>query len=58
MMNEVKAIEAITKDILSGLYGSIQSAGTETQKYTYAYLQAKKIYNGDLLIDTNYTPVI
>jgi|TARA_E500000318_G_C3381370_1_gene142334 hypothetical protein len=57
-MNEVKAIEAITKDILSGLYGSIQSAGTETQKYTYAYLQAKKIYNGDLLIDTNYTPVI
>ena len=57
-MNEVTAIEAITKDILSGLYGSIQSAGTETQKYTYAYLQAKKIYNGDLLIDTNYTPVI
>ena len=57
-MNEVRAIEAITKDILSGLYGSIQSAGTETQKYTYAYLQAKKIYNGDLLIDTNYTPVI
>ena len=57
-MNEVTAIEAITKDILSGLYGSIQSSGTETQKYTYAYLQAKKIYNGDLLIDTNYTPVI
>lgn len=57
-MNEVKAIEAITKDILSGLYGSVQSAGTETQKYTYAYLQAKKIFNGDLLIDTNYTPVI
>lgn len=57
-MNEVTAVEAITKDILSGLYGSIQSAGTETQKYTYAYLQAKKIYNGDLLIDTNYTPVI
>ena len=57
-MNEVTAIEAITKDILSGLYGSVQSAGTETQKYTYAYLQAKKIYNGDLLIDTNYTPVI
>lgn len=50
-MNEVKAIEAITKDILSGLYGSIQSAGTETQKYTYAYLQAKQIYNGELIID-------
>lgn len=57
-MNEVKSIEAITKDILSGLYGSVQSAGTETQKYTYAYLQAKQIYNGELLIDTNYTPVI
>ena len=33
-MNEVKAIEEITKDILAGLYGSIQRAGTETQKYT------------------------
>ncbi len=57
-MNEVKAIEEITKDILSGLYGSVQQAGTETQKYTYAYLQAQKIYNGDLIIDTNNTPVI
>ena len=57
-MNEVKAIEEITKDILAGLYGSIQTAGTETQKYTYAYLQAQKIYNGDLIIDTNNTPVI
>ena len=50
-MNEVKAIEAITKDILSGLYGTIQQAGTETQKYAYAYIQAKQIYNGDLIID-------
>ena len=57
-MNEVKAIEEITKDILAGLYGSVQQAGTETQKYTYAYLQAQKIYNGDLIIDTNYTPTI
>ena len=57
-MNEVKAIEEITKDILAVLYGSIQQAGTETQKYTYAYLQAKQIYNGDLIIDTNYTPTI
>jgi hypothetical protein len=53
-MTEIKAIEAITKDILSGLYGSIQSAGTETQKYTYAYLQAKEIYNGNLIIDLEY----
>ena len=57
-MNEVKAIEEITKDILAGLYGSIQQAGTETQKYTYAQLQAKQIYNGDVIIDTNYTPTI
>ena len=57
-MHEVKAIEEITKDILAGLYGSIQTAGTETQKYTYAYLQAQKIYNGDLEIDTNHIPTI
>ena len=57
-MNEVKAIEEITKDILAGMYGSIQTAGTETQKYTYAYLQAQKIYNGDLEIDTNHIPTI
>ena len=57
-MNEVKAIEEITKDILAGLYGSVQKAGTETQKYTYAYLQAQKIYNGDLIIDLNHTPII
>ena len=57
-MNEIKAIEEITKDILAGLYGSIQTAGTETQKYTYAYLQAKKIYNGELEIDTNHVPTI
>ena len=57
-MHEVKAIEEITKDILAGLYGSIQTAGTETQKYTYAYLQAQKIYNGDLEIDTNHVPTI
>ena len=54
-MNEVKAIEEITKDILAGLYGSIQNAGTETQKYTYAYLQ---VYNGELEIDTNHVPTI
>ncbi len=57
-MHEVKAIEEITKDILAGLYGSIQTAGTETQKHTYAYLQAQKIYNGDLIIDTNHIPTI
>ncbi len=57
-MTEIQKIEAITQDILAGYYGSVQKCGTETQKYTYAYLQAQKIYNGDLIIDPNHTPVI
>tara|TARA_R100000278_G_scaffold19200_2_gene18703 strand:+ start:1050 stop:1223 length:174 start_codon:yes stop_codon:yes gene_type:complete len=57
-MNKVQAIEAITKDILAGYYGTTQNCGTETQKYTYAYLQAQRIYNGELIIDPKYTPVI
>ena len=54
-MNEIQAIEAITKDILAGYYGSRQSAGTETQKWQYAYNQARKIYQGDLIIDPELT---
>ena len=57
-MNKVQAIEAITKDILAGYYGTTQNCGTETQKYTYAYLQAKKVYEGELIIDPKYTAVI
>ena len=54
-MNKVQKIEAITKDILSGYYGTTQKCGTETQKYTYAYLQAQKIFDGELIINTNHT---
>ena len=54
-MNKVQKIEAITKDILAGYYGTTQKCGTETQKYTYAYLQAQKIYDGELIINTNHT---
>ena len=54
-MNEIQAIEAITKDILAGYYGSRQTAGTETQKWQYAYNQARKIYDGELLIDPELT---
>ncbi len=54
-MNEIQAIEAITKDILAGYYGSTQNCGTETQKYTYAYLQAQKVYKGELILEENYT---
>jgi len=57
-MTKVQKIEAITKDILAGYYGSVQKCGTETQKYTYAYLQAQKIYNGELIIDPNYTAIL
>ncbi len=57
-MNKVQAIEAITKDILAGYYGTTQNCGTETQKYTYAYLQARKVYEGKLIIDPKHTPVI
>ena len=54
-MTKIQKIEAITKDILAGYYGITQKCGTETQKYTYAYLQAKKIFDGELIIDSNYT---
>ena len=54
-MNELQAIEAITKDILAGYYGTKQTAGTETQKWQYAYNQARKIYEGELLIDPDHT---
>ena len=54
-MTEIQKIEAITKDILAGFYGTTQKCGTETQKYTYAYLQAQKIFDGELIIDSNYT---
>ena len=57
-MNKVQKIEAITQDILAGYYGSVQKCGTETQKYTYAYLQAQKIYEGELIIDPNYTAIL
>ena len=57
-MNKVQAIEAITKDILAGLYGTTQNCGTETQKYTYAYLQAQKVYEGELIIDPKHIAVI
>ena len=51
-------IEEIAKDIMVGLYGTKQKAGTEWQKWTFALLQAQKIYDGELLIDTNHTPII
>ena len=57
-MTKVQKIEAITKDILAGYYGSVQECGTETQKYTYAYLQAQKIFESELIIDSNHIPIL
>ena len=57
-MKEIQAIEAITKDILAGYYGTKQNAGTETQKWQYAYNQARKIFEGELIIDPLYLSLI
>ena len=57
-MTEIQKIEAITKDILGGFYGTTQKAGTETQKWQYAHNQARKIYEGELIIDPNHTAIL
>jgi hypothetical protein len=55
-MTEIQKIEAITKDILAGYYGTTQKCGTETQKWQYAHNQARKIFEGELIIDPLHTP--
>ena len=57
-MNEIQKIEARTKDILAGYYGTTQKCGTETQKWQYAHNQARKIFEGELIIDPNHTTII
>ena len=54
-MTDIQKIQAITQDILAGYYGTTQKCGTETQKYTYAFEQAKKIFGGQLIIDPDHT---
>jgi hypothetical protein len=54
-MTEIQKIEAITKDILAGYYGTTQKCGTETQKWQYAHNQARKIFEGELIIDPDHT---
>ena len=49
-MTEQQKIENIASDIVSGIYGTTQKCGTEWQKWTYALLQANKIYNKELII--------
>ena len=50
-MNELEKIEAIAKGIMAGYYGEKQKCGTEYQKWTYAVLQADKIYKGEWMVD-------
>ena len=52
-MNEQKAIESIANDIQDGIYGWTQKCGTEWQKWTYSLMQARKIYEGELIIELN-----
>ena len=52
-MTEQKAIESIANDIQDGIYGWTQKCGTEWQKWTYSLNQARKIYDGELIIQLN-----
>ena len=50
-MNEILKIDTIARGIMASYYGSRQRCGTETQKWTYAILQAREIFKGDCKID-------
>jgi hypothetical protein len=50
-MTELEKIEKIAQGIMAGYYGEKQKCGTEYQKWTYAVLQADKIYRGDWIVN-------
>jgi len=50
-MSELDKIEKIAQGIMAGYYGEKQRCGTEYQKWTYAVLQADKIYRGDWIVN-------
>ena len=50
-MSELEKIEKIAQGIMAGYYGEKQRCGTEYQKWTYAVLQADKIYRGDWIVN-------
>jgi hypothetical protein len=52
-MNDIQTIDAIARGIMASYYGSRQRCGTETQKWTYAILQAREIFSGDSKINEN-----
>lgn len=53
-MNDIRKIDAIARGVMAEYYGSKQRCGTETQKWTYAILQARDIFEGKYKIDKNY----
>jgi len=48
-MSELEKIEKIAQGIMAGYYGEKQRC--EYQKWTYAVLQADKIYKGDYVVN-------
>jgi hypothetical protein len=52
-MNDIQTIDTIARGIMASYYGSRQRCGTETQKWTYAILQAREIFSGDSKINEN-----
>ena len=50
-MSELEKIEKIAQGIMAGYYSEKQKCGTEYQKWTYAVLQADKIYRGDWIVN-------
>jgi len=52
-MNDIQKIDTIARGIMARYYGSRQRCGTETQKWTYAILQAREIFAGDSIINKN-----
>jgi hypothetical protein len=53
-MNDIQKIDAIARGVMAEYYGSKQRCGTETQKWTYAILQARNIFEGNYKIDKNH----
>ena len=50
-MSELEKIDKIAQGIMAGYYGEKQKCGTEYQKWTYAVLQADKIYRGEWIVN-------
>jgi hypothetical protein len=50
-MNDILKIDVIAQGIMAKYYGSTQNCGTHTQRWTYAILQARDIFEGKYKID-------